>query len=259
MIFLLIVILFLLMSIIGGERGTKSFFTLIVNALIGIGCLYLIALGTPPLAVMIGSSFLFCFFTIVYQNGANKKSLASLLAIMIVVVITSLLIYYICLNTHISGFTEIELQEEDTPYLSSGVGFKMRYLLLMAMIWGQLGAISDTSMAIATALNEIHFHHPDFSVNRLYHEGMIIGKDILGTTINTLFFVSLGEAIMLYLYYETYQYSLLKILNLSSFAQTIFPVLLPCIGCILIIPLTAFLFAVIAKNTFAIIRTVYHN
>ena len=245
MIIILIVILFLLMTIIGGERGSKSFFTLMINAFVGIVSLYLIALGVHPLPVMVGSSCLLCLFTIVYQNGCNKKTAACFLAVGAVIILTSILIYYICANGHITGFSEIELQEEDTPYLGSGVGFKMRYVLLTAMIWCQLGAIVDTSMAIASSLNEIHFHNPHFPMKQLYHEGMNIGKDILGTTINTLFFVSLGESLMLYLYYETYQYSLIRIINSSSFAQTMFPVLLPCIGCILIIPLTAIIFSLL--------------
>lgn len=248
MIVVLIVILFLSMAIIGGERGTKSFMALILNVFIGLASLYLIPLGVHPLVVMILSSFLFSMVTIVYQNGWNSKTQAALLAIGVVILITSILIYVICVKSHISGFSEIELQEEDTPFLSTAVPFKMRYLLLLSLVWCQLGAISDTSMAIVSALNEIHVHHPDFSLKELYREGMIIGKDILGTTINTLFFVSLGESIMLFLYYRTYQYSLLNILNSASFVQDMFPVLMPCIGCILIIPISALIFSLFKKN-----------
>lgn len=243
MILILLLILFLLMAGIGGERGANSFLTLVLNALIGIASVYAIALGLHPLLVMIVSSFLFTVLTICYQNGKNKKTLASLLAVGCVVLLTSVFIYYICYRTHISGFTEIDIQQEDTPYLSSGVSYKMRDLLLTAMIWGQLGAIIDTSMAISSALNEMHVHNPEFTFHKLFQEGILIGKDILGTTINTLFFVSLGESIMLYLYYRSYQYSFFKMVNSPSFAQDMFPVLLPCIGCVMIIPLTALIFS----------------
>lgn len=250
MIFILIAILFFLMYFIGGERGTTSFFILCLNAFIMVVSLYLISLGVPPLIVLIISSVLFCLLTIPFQNGWNVKSMASLLSIFIVMILTGLLIYFVCAQAHISGFTEIELQEGDAAYLSAAVPFKMRYLLLIAMIWGQIGAISDTSMAVASALNELHIHNPDFSLKTLFHEGMIIGKDILGTTINTLIFVSMGESIMLFLYYQTFQYTLSGIINSSSFAQMMFPMLLPCIGCILIIPITAGLFSyiVLQKN-----------
>ncbi len=249
MIGVLIFILFMLMALVGQERGVASFFTLIVNIVIGLISVYLIALGMHPLVVMIGSSALFTLVTIVCQNGINQKSMACLLAILIVVIITSLLVWYICINTHISGFTEIEIQEEETNYLSSGVNFKMRHLLILAMVWGQLGAISDTSMAVASALHEIAFHNPQFQRSKLFQEGMIIGMDILGTTINTLFFVSLGESILMYLYYRTYYYTLPQILNSSSFGQTIYMVLLPCLGCMLIIPITAAIYSYLARRT----------
>ena len=59
MILILLLILFLLMAGIGGERGANSFLTLVLNALIGIASVYAIALGLHPLLVMIVSSFLF--------------------------------------------------------------------------------------------------------------------------------------------------------------------------------------------------------
>ena len=248
MILKLTFVLFILMIVIGGDRGVKSCVTLILNAGIGIVGIYLVGLGISPFLMMLVSSLLFCLLTIFYQNDYSVKTLASFLAVTVVVLFTSILIFYICFYSHIAGLNEIELQEEDVAYLSAAVSFRMRDVLIVAMIWGQLGAIIDTSIAVSSSLNEIHCHNPEFTVLRLFKEGVLIGKDILGTTLNTLYFVALGEAIMLFIYYENYQYSFQKILNSSSFFHTVFPVLLPCIGCIAIIPLTACIFSILIKH-----------
>lgn len=248
MVIKLIIVLFLLLIIVGGDRGVRSCVTLILNVLIGIGSIYLISFGMSPLLVMVAASLLFCLFTIFYQNEFNVKTLAVFLSVASVVFVTSILIFYIGFHAHIAGLNEIEMQEEDVSYLSAAVHFRMLYVLIAAMVWGQLGAIVDTSIAISSSLHEIHHHNSSLSVRKLFQEGCFIGKDILGTTINTLFFVSMGESIMLFLYYMNYQYSLQKILNSSSFFQTVFPVLLPCMGCILIIPLTALVFSLLVKN-----------
>lgn len=248
MIVVLIVVLFVLMAAVGGDRGAKSFITLVINTAIGAACIFLVTEGLHPLAGLLISSLLFCFVTIAYQNDINEKSVASLISIAAVIFISTFLIYYVCANAHISGFSEAERKNEEMRYLGSGVNFKMRYLYLTAMIWCQIGAISDTSMAISTSVNEISIHNPEFTWRQLFREGMIIGRDILGTTINTLFFVALGEAAMLFMYYRTYGYSFAKIINASSFSQTILPVMIPCIGCIIIIPLTSLVFSLIKKR-----------
>lgn len=248
MILKLAFVLFILMILIGGDRGVKSCVTLILNVVIGIVSIYMVGLGTPTFLVLFVSSMLFCLLTIFYQNDYNIKTLASFLAVISVVLLTSVLIIYVCYYSHISGLNEIELQEEDVAYLCAAVSFHMRDVLIIAMIWCQLGAIIDTSIAVSSSLNEIHNHNPEFPIQRLFKEGVLVGKDILGTTLNTLYFVALGESIMLFIYYENFQYSFQKILNSSSFFHAIFPVLLPCIGCVIIIPLTAFIFSILIKH-----------
>ena len=149
---------------------------------------------------------------------------------------------------HIGGFNEIEMQEEEVFFLGSAVEFKMVNILMVAFVWGQLGAVIDTSMAISSSLHEIFIHNPDYSKRKLIYEGAVIGKDILGTTVNTLSFVFLGESLMLFIYYRTYVYSTNTIINSSSFFQEIFSLLLSCIGCLIIIPLTSFIYAIICRN-----------
>lgn len=248
MIYILFFILLIFMLFIGGERGAKSFITLVCNIFIGTVSIFLLLVGVHPFIIIPVSSLLFCLLTIKFQNGLNSKTVSSFLAVIFVCIFSCFIIYYFCIHAHIGGFNEIEMQEEEVFFLAAAVKFKMVNLLMVSLVWGQLGAIIDTSMAISSSLHEIHIHNPNYSTGRLIFEGMIIGKDILGTTINTLAFVFLGESLMLFIYYRTYVYSFETIINSSSFFQEIFSLLLSSIGCLMIIPLTSLIFSVICKH-----------
>lgn len=247
-VYILFFILFVLMLLFGGERGAKSFITLVCNVFIGAISIFLLLIGVSPYLIIFVSSLVFCLVTIKFQNGLNIKTVSSLISVLMVCIFSCIIIYIFSIKGHIGGFNEIEMQEEEVFFLGSAVEFKMVNILMVAFVWGQLGAVIDTSMAISSSLHEIFIHNPDYSKRKLIYEGAVIGKDILGTTVNTLSFVFLGESLMLFIYYRTYVYSINTIINSSSFFQEIFSLLLSCIGCLIIIPLTSFIYAIICRN-----------
>ncbi|MEG0806588.1 MAG: YibE/F family protein [Lachnospiraceae bacterium] len=248
MILTLVILLFLLMSLIGGNRGGKSFAVLLLNTITAILSMVLIGKNFHPIVVMLLSSLVFITVTVGFQNGYNIKSLATILSIGIVLLFLCTLIYYICTNAHVIGLDELELFEDENSYISSAVTINMLSVLVISMLWGLLGAVADTSMAISTTLNEINHNNPSLGTWQLIKSGMSVGKDILGTTINTLIFVGLGESILLVLAYINYSYSLEKILNSKSFLNELSCILISCMGCLMIIPITAILFSLLVKS-----------
>ena len=70
---------------------------------------------------------------------------------------------------------------------------------------------------------------------------MVIGKNILSTTINTLYFAYIGEALMLLIYLKEYNYSLTAILNSKAFLSDFTCIIFSMIGCLLIIPVTSYI------------------
>lgn len=248
MILILFVILWFLMILVGGERGGKSFSVLLINTAIGLISIILLNHNINGVLLLFVSCTLFCLITIFYQNGFQIKTLSSFAATTVIFLIISLCIYIFCKIGHISGFNEIQQYEEESTYIGSAVNVKLLMVFAIGLIWGELGAIIDTSISISSVQNEIASHNPDISSFSLVKSGMLVGKDILGTTINTLTFVALGESLMLCLYYVNFNYSLAELMNSKSFYQELAVVLFSCIGCVLIIPVTAVLFALFIKS-----------
>lgn len=97
----------------------------------------------------------------------------------------------------IQGFGEEEIEELSMFSLYIGVDFVE--IGASVIIMSTIGAIIDTAMAISSPMREMFLHHPSISKKDLFTFGLSIGRDILGTSTNTLFLLSL-EAIWHCLY-----------------------------------------------------------
>lgn len=241
-------LLFLLMSAIGGERGIKSFFTLGLNALIAFISIYLIGYKAPILVIFVLSTVLFGVVTIFFQNGWNRKTKASMIACAILTFFLGIVIFLFVIPAHLVGFDEIELQGSDATYLSSNVSLSMFLILLMSLIWTMLGALIDTSIAVSSAMNEVLLYKPFLEKKDLFQRGIKFGGSIIGTMVSTLIFVGLGESMMLIFYYINYRYPIYRILNSKSFLLDISGIFISCISCSFIIPVTAFVFAFMVEK-----------
>lgn len=248
MLISLFVILFLLMCLVGGDQGAKSFLVLCVNGIIFAGSIFFLNKGFSPILLIVISALCFCGMNLFFQNGYNIKTLSAAFAVMSVIFFNGIFIFALVKFGHLTGFNEIDFFEENAMYLSVDLNIKLFQITVCGMIWGLLGAICDTGMAIATATNEVALQHPEYTKNQIFQSGMSVGHDIMGTTVNTLFFVGAGEAIMMALMFYTQKTGWVEIINSKSFMQELSTIIVSCIGCMLIIPLTAFLFAVFFKS-----------
>lgn len=241
MILVLTVILFFLMVLVGGNRGLDSFFALVRTVLVFILNIYLIAWGVPPIPVTLAVSVFFVITVLYVQNGKNAKMHAAALAVLIVVLFVMVTAGPILWRAGTSGYNEIEQYEEISMYLSSDLSVSMSAVSMSAVVLGLLGAVMDTAVAITTAVNEIYVNKPEISEKELFRSGLHVGKDILGTTVNTLFFAGLGESIMLAVLFMRSEDTFAAILNSKALFQEIAGLLTGAVGCLLIIPLSSLL------------------
>lgn len=239
LIMVLLITLFILMITIGGSRGAKSFFTLFINIIIIFIMLILIASKLDPIKVTILSSIIISSITLFYINGFNKKTLSSLLSVTLVVLLTMLITYKIGTNAKIQGFGSE--QYESISSLSLYVQLDFSKIVVCEVLVGLLGAIIDVSISISSSMNELYKNDLLSSQNNLFKSGMNIGKDILGTMTNTLFFAFISGFMTLIIYFTELHYSIVDVLNSKVFCAEVFQILCSGIGIILIIPITAFI------------------
>ena len=151
------------------------------------------------------------------------------------------LIFIFVEKSMIQGFGIEEIEE--LSFFNLYVGVNFLEIASCTIIMGSIGAITDTSISISSAMNEIFIHNPFMDRYHLFKSGMNVGKDILGTTTNTLYFAFIGGYLALIVWFKDLSYSLGEVINSKVFSSEIISIFCIGTGAILIIPITAWLTA----------------
>ena len=245
MIKLLTLILLTLLILIGGKRGIKTFLSIYFN----LSLIFILVIITtwgfnptiPTLVICIIISIVILFFL----NGTNKKTISSFISVIIVLLIFTCITIFLGNNIYIAGYSEETL--ESIGFINYNVGINMIPLANSIIILGLIGTINDTSIAISSALYELHENNKELTPKELFVSGMNIGKDILGTTANTLFFAFLGSSMPLFIYFQDFKYSFTAIINSKVFASEFTRIILSGISSFLIIPISSIITTIILK------------
>lgn len=244
--FVLLIILFALMTIVGGKRGAKSFFTLLANFIIMfIGIIFMV-FNTDPMIVTIVCCVVIGSMTLFFTSGVNTKTIASLISITIVLVLTIALIYKLGYNAKLQGFGREEAETIGSYSLYIHTDFMT--LVFCALLFGVVGAIIDVSITVSSSMNEIYLKNPHISRKEIFKSGLNIGRDILGAMTNTLLFAYIGGFMTLIIWFNSLHYPIADILNDKIFCSEVFQSLGSGIGIILIIPVTAYITSIMLLN-----------
>ncbi len=236
---ILIILLFLLMIYIDIKRGIKLFLSILFNFIILMIIFYLIAVGLNPIICSLIGCFIISYIILYYVNERNIKTESSLKSVIIVLIILSFLIFFVTKISRIAGFG-YESYEEINMF-SYDVKIDFTNIAISMILISLIGATVDSSIAISSALYEVYDNNKNLSKKDLFLSGMNIGKDILCTTNNTLMFAFLGEFMTLLIWFYKGNYSFLEIVNAKTFVSEIIKILFSAVGCIIVIPITAYI------------------
>ena len=236
---ILIILLFLLMIYIDIKRGIKLFLSVVFNFIILMIIFYLIAVGLNPIICSLIGCFIISYIILYYVNERNIKTESSLKSVIIVLIILSFLILFVTKISRIAGFG-YESYEEINMF-SYDVKIDFTNIAISMILISLIGATVDSSIAISSALYEVYDNNKNLSKKDLFLSGMNIGKDILCTTNNTLMFAFLGEFMTLLIWFYKGDYSFLEIVNAKTFVSEMIKILFSAVGCIIVIPITAYI------------------
>lgn len=232
-------VLLVLMVLVGGKQGWTAFLSLLLN----FGFLYfaiiLIAFHVPPLFVTVTTGIIILAVTIFMGEDDLRTTVTAFYASLIVTAVLILLIFLVEHWALVQGFgTE---DSDDLEGMSILIGISYFKVLITVTTLSTLGAIAEAAMAIAAGLTEILVSHPDVSDQQLLRSGMAIGRQIIGTTLNTLFFGFFGGFLALFIWFAGLHYSLGTIMNNKIFVAEMIEVLISFIGVLLTVPTTAWI------------------
>ncbi|MDF9612860.1 YibE/F family protein [Bacillus cereus] len=239
---LLAAILFILMTLIGGKKGARSFIVLFLNfGVIFLTILFMLDPSMNPIVISMIACTIISIITLFYINGRNLKTIAAFMSTIITIVILLFFIVIVTKKTMIQGFGKEEIEELSIFSLHIGVDFIK--VGAAVVIMSTLGAIIDVAISIASPMSERLNHNPFISKEDLFKFGISIGKDILGANTNTLFFAFVGGYLALFLWFKELSYSIGDIVNSKLFSAEVITIFCAGIGIALVIPITSWITA----------------
>lgn len=245
---LLAAILLLLMVLIGGKKGVRSFFSLFLNfGVIFITLAFMLdATNNPIILTFIASAFIGCI-SLFFINEVNRKTVIAFISTMMTIVILLAFIVFVSETLMIQGFGEEET--EAISGYSLYIGNDFLKIGVSVIILSTIGAVMDVAISIASSMHEIYKHNPLISRKELISSGMSIGRDILGTDTNTLFFAFFGGYLALLIWFKDLSYSIGDIVNSKIFSSEMVLILCAGTGIALVIPITSWMNAYYLMKT----------
>jgi uncharacterized membrane protein len=243
LIFWAVVLILAILFFGGKNQGVKSLLSLAISLFI-IFLLYIPALqsGNSPLGWAIVSSFLISVITLPIIHGLSMKALVSICGTVIGITVASLIAEFIL---HISQFSGMGTEEMRLFIAGSTQNHIASGILFSGIIIGAMGAIMDVAVSISSGLQEIKEHKPKITKKELFISGMVIGKDIMGSMLNTLIFAYVGASLSAILLVSQLEVPMREFLNHPNVAEEILRALIGSIALVATIPITALIASIL--------------
>jgi len=240
-------ILFLIAAV-AGVNGVKAMLALFFTLIIIFAVMAKLLLhGWPPIPLTILSALVISTINLGVIAGRTKKGVIALIGTVSGVILAGLFGWLAAVLLKLTGYTGHE-----TTYLQLlNAEIDLRGLLISGIIIGALGAVMDVAISISSSLLELSLANPGYDRKKLFESGMNIGRDIIGSMVNTLILAYTGASLTLILLFaiQKEDFPLIKIMNMEFICAEIVRSLAGLFGMVLAIPVTAAVGAWIYSQT----------
>jgi uncharacterized membrane protein len=186
------------------------------------------------------SSIIVCAYSVLTTlfiiNGVSQKSAAAITGCLGGVVAAGLLTFIMNRAMMLTGITQTE--SVNLLYLTD-VPIDLNAIIFAGIIIGASGAIMDMAVSISSSLWEIKEKKPDAAFHDIFKSGVQIGKDILGSNINTLVLAYIGSSLTIILILLGFDVSLFRLMNRELVIVELLKAIVGSFGIFLTMPLTA--------------------
>lgn len=237
---ILAAVFILLIGVIGRFKGLKTVLALVftVGAVVFV-LVPLIANGYDAVLSAALVCIVVSVVTLFTVGGLNRKALSAVLGTVGGLISAAVITIVFSALMRINGINTSAV--EQLMVADTDVIFNYQGILTAGILIGCIGAVMDVGMSISSSLNEMALIDPSISRKKLFHSGISVGRDIIGTMANTLILAYTGGSIMLMVVWKVYGVSFIDMLNQGYIVIEIAKSLCGSIGMVMTIPLTAFI------------------
>jgi uncharacterized membrane protein len=233
----------ILVIVLGRLRGFAALCGLGVSiALLLVFVIPAILEGTSPVLVASVGAGAIAFVVIYLAHGFTAQTTVALLGTLLGVGVTLGLTVLWRPFAHLAG-----LGSEGAYVIASvGVEVDLAGLLTAGIVIGALGAIDDIAVTQASTIWELKEADPELGARGLFTAGMRVGRDHVGSIVNTLALAYAGASLPLLILFELSELSLGRLVSTEIVATEIVRTLVGSIGLVAAMPATTWLAALAA-------------
>lgn len=241
----LIIVLGILMTLVGGETGVRSFFSVLINTALLILVALLISWGLNVAVltiIFVPLKLVTIIFLGTHDYTVAKNSFYAAVVVCLLIGVMVLICQYLAQAAGLgpeAGEILVGLSQEP------GLSYPM--IAVAVAMFSALGAIAEAAVAMSSGLLEIIKHNPDVTRTQLQQSGSKIGTDVVGTAMNTILFGMFGSFLALFLWYYRLNYSVGEIINENLFVNEALIILYSLMGVLLTVPLSTLLISRVKK------------
>lgn len=233
--------------IIAQKKGATAIASVIISVMLFYFVfLRMVFVGVAPLLACLVFTAIVTILTIPLIHGFNKKSLSAILAIFAGYVISILIAFWFRSIVSLGDAPAEEFRGLTVMF----PGVNMSDVLITSLFLGAVGALIDTSISISSAIFEALKEHAHLGIRKVYSIGMEVGKDVLGSMINTLLFAYLASSLPFLLsLFLTQGSTFTELINTDFIVLELTRTFIGAMSLVVVIPITAIIAAYFLAST----------
>ena len=236
-VLLFVSVLFVLMLLFfSGWQGLRALLSLFGS----IGAIFFLLIpallaGYDPALTSVAIAAIVMVFVLFGTHGINPRTIIAFAGTYSAVVVTGIIAYFSVDLMRLTGFSN-----DASVYLNFATNGQLDLagLLLGGIIIGILGVLDDVSITQASVVQELKHANSALRFSELYASAIRVGRDHIGSLVNTLALAYVGVSLPLILLYAKTESSFMLSLNQEVIAAEVIRIIIGSIGLILAVPLT---------------------
>ncbi|MGK9044840.1 YibE/F family protein [Mammaliicoccus vitulinus] len=225
--------LFLLtLLLVGRKSGLYSIISLIINVTVLLFMIdYFMKYNNHHFFVLMTATVIFStIVSLLLVSGFKRRTFVAIISTLLGTFLSIGISQLVMMLTNSDG-----IKYETMSFLT----IQPTQIFLASVLIGSLGAVMDVAITLTSSLYEIKAQYPSISLKQLRQSGINIGKDIMGTMTNILFFAYLSGSIPMVILYFKNSNTVTYTLSMN-WSLEITRALMGGIGIVITIPITIF-------------------
>jgi len=239
-IYVIVALFLVLIALVGGKAGISSAFGLVFTF---VTLLFLlipaIMRGGPPALLTIAVSVLITAVSLTAIMGFEKKTWVGIAGTSVGIAFYCLFYVIIAAALNVSGANIPEMNQ------LAGLGFTdtlhLTELLFCGILIASLGAVTDTTVSVASATAELGATGANLGFRDLFRSSMRMARDCIGSSANTLILAFTGTFFVTLIMFRLHELNYTMLINRIDIAIEVLRAISASAGMILCAPATALL------------------